>query len=75
MFDLFVLKFFDINTRNDKVLHPLLVKWKFSSLVRLTLILNTDGVVRGPPGLAACGGIFHGSMREFIGGFSAFLDI
>jgi len=37
--------------------------------------INTDGAVRGSLGLSACGGIFRGSMRDFIGGFSAFLDI
>ena len=39
MFDFKVLKFFDINTRSGKVLHPLLVRWEFSSPVRLKLIL------------------------------------
>ncbi|XP_068478968.1 uncharacterized protein [Phaseolus vulgaris] len=37
--------------------------------------INTNGVARGSPGLAVCGGIFCGNMREFIGDFSAFLDI
>ena len=27
------------------------------------------------PGIATCGGIFHGSMREFIRAFSAFLEV
>jgi len=29
----------------------------------------------GYPSLATCGGIFHGSMREFIGAFFVFLDV
>jgi len=29
----------------------------------------------GYPGLATCGGIFRGSMGEFIGAFSAFLKV
>jgi len=37
--------------------------------------INTDGAAKGSPSLAACGDIFRGSMREFIGGFSAFFDI
>ena len=37
--------------------------------------INTDGAVRCYSGLATCGGIFRGSMREFIGGFSAFIDV
>ena len=73
MFNFNVLKFFDINTRSGKVLHPLPVRWEFPSpdWVRI----NTDGATRGSPSLAACGGIFRGSMKDFIGGFSAFLDI
>jgi len=73
MFDFSVLKFFDINTRSDKVLHPLPVRWEFPSPCWVKI--NTDGVARGSPGLAACGCIFCRSMREFIGGFSAFFDI
>jgi len=30
---------------------------------------------RGSLGLATCGGIFRGSMKDFIGGFYAFLDV
>jgi len=30
---------------------------------------------RGYPGLTTCGGIFRGSMGEFIGVFSAFLEV
>jgi len=37
--------------------------------------INTDGAARGYPGLATCGGIFRGSMGEFIGAFSAFLEV
>jgi len=32
------------------------------------------GLLGGYPSLTTCGGIFHGSMREFIGAFSAFLE-
>jgi len=31
--------------------------------------------VRGYLGLATCGGIFRGSMGEFIGAISAFLEV
>jgi len=44
------------------------------SFTRLVKI-NTDGVARDYPGLAACGSISRGSMREFIGAFYAFLDV
>jgi len=37
--------------------------------------INTDGAARGYSGLATCGSIFRGSMEEFIGGFSTFLDV
>jgi len=32
-------------------------------------------MTRGYPDLATCGGIFRGSMEEFIGDFSAFIDV
>jgi len=34
-----------------------------------------DGAARGYPGLATYGGIFCGSMEEFIGAFSGFLEV
>jgi len=37
--------------------------------------VNIDGISKGYPRLATCGGIFHGSMGEFIGVFSAFLEV
>jgi len=43
----------------------------FTSWVKI----NIDGVARGYPGLATCGGIFCGSMMEFIGAFSVFLEV
>jgi len=73
MFDFNVLKFFGINTRTGKVLRPLPVRWEFPSPGWVKI--NIDGVARGYPGLAACGSIFRGGMREFIGAFSAFLDV
>ena len=39
MFDFNVLKFFGINTRTGKVLHPLLVRWEFPSPAMLKLTL------------------------------------
>ena len=36
--------------------------------------IDTDGATRGYPGLTT-GGIFRGSMREFIGVFYAFIDV
>jgi len=36
--------------------------------------INIDGVAMGSPSLASCG-IFRGSMRKFISGFSYFLNI
>ena len=73
MLDFNVIKFFCINTRIGKVLRPLLIRWEFPSLgwVKLTLI----GLLGGYPGLATYGGIFNGSMRVFIGVFSAFLKV
>ena len=73
IFDFNVLKVFFINTRTGKVLRPLPVRWEFPSPDWVKI--NTDGAVRDYPGLAACGSIFRGSMREFIGVFSAFLDV
>jgi len=32
-------------------------------------------IIRGYPGFVACESIFRGSMREFIGVFSVFLDV
>jgi len=34
--------------------------------------VNTKGVARGPPGPAACVGIFRVIRGEYIGGFSTF---
>ena len=73
IFDFNVLKFFDIHTRSGKVLRPFPVRWEF--LLPCWVKINSDGVARGSPGLATRGGIFRGSMRKFIGGFSAFLDV
>ena len=72
MLDFNVIKFFGINTCTGKVLRPLPVRWKFPTLGYVKI--NIDGTAQGYPGLATCGGIFCGSMREFIGGFFAFLD-
>jgi len=73
MMDFSVIKFLGINTRIGKVLHSLPVRWEFPSPGWVKI--STDGAVRGYPGLATCGGIFCGSMGEFIGAFSAFLDV
>jgi len=62
-----------INTRTGKVLRPLPVRWEFPSPGWVKI--NIDEAARGYPGLAACGSIFRGSMREFIGAFSVFLDV
>ena len=63
MYDFNVLQFVGINARTGKVIHLLSVK------------INIDGAAWGSPVLTTCGGIFCGSMREFISGFSTFLDI
>ena len=73
MLDFNVIKFFGIKTCSGKVLRPLPVRWEFSSPGWVKI--NTDGAVRGYPSLATCGGIFHGSMGEFIGAFSGFLEV
>jgi len=73
MMDFSVIKCFGINTRTGKVLHPLPIRWEFPSPGWVKI--NTDVAVRGYAGLATCGGIFRGSMEEFIGTFSAFLDV
>ncbi|KAL6209307.1 hypothetical protein ACLB2K_020249 [Fragaria x ananassa] len=41
--------------------HPPLSPW---------IKLNTDGLPKGKPGLAACGGVFRDYQGHFIGGFS-----
>jgi len=71
MMDFSLIKFFGINTRTGKVRRPLPVRWDFSSPGWVKI--NIDGAARGSSGLATCGGIFRGSMGEFIGTFSAFL--
>ena len=73
MLDFNVINFFDINTCSGKVLRPLPVIWEFPSPDWVKI--NTDGAARGYPGLATCGGIFRGRMKEFIGAFSAFLEV
>ena len=73
MLDFNVIKFFYINTRTGKVLRPRLVRWKFLSPGGVKT--NTNGAARRYPGLATCGGIFRGTMREFIGAFSVFLEV
>jgi len=56
-----------------KVLRPLPVRGEFLSPGWVKI--NTNWVVRGYPSFATCGGIFCGSMREFIGTFSTFLEV
>ena len=73
MMDFSVIMFFGINTHTGKVLRPLSIRWEFPSPSWVKI--NTDRVVRGYPGLVTCGGIFRGSMREFIIAFSVFLDV
>jgi len=73
MLDFNVIKFFDINTRSGKVLRPLPVRWEFPSPGWVKI--NTDGAVRGYHCLATCGGIFRGSMGEFISAISVFLEV
>jgi len=68
-----VLKFFCINIRTGKILRPLPVRWEFPSSGWVKI--NTDRAATGYLGLATCGGIFRGSMREFIGAFSVFLEV
>ena len=73
LLDFNVINFFGINTHIGKVICPLPVRWKFPSPGQVKI--NTDGVAREYPGLATCGGIFRGSMREFIGALSVFLEV
>jgi len=73
MFNFNMIKFFGINTRSGKVFRLLLIRWEFPSLGWVKI--NTDGATRGYPNLATCGCIFRGSMGEFIGAFSVFLEI
>jgi len=65
MLDFTVIKFFGINTRTGKVLRPLLVRLEFPSPYWVKI--NTDEAVRGYSGLVTCGGIFRGSIGEFMG--------
>jgi len=58
MLDFNVIKFFGINTRSGKVLRPLPNRWEFSSPTWVKI--NTNGAT-------TCGGIFRGSIWEFIG--------
>ena len=72
MLDFNVINFFGINTRTG-VLRLLPVRWDFPSLGWVKI--NIDGAAGGYPGLGTCGGIFRGSMGEFIGVFSAFIEV
>ncbi|KAL6210110.1 hypothetical protein ACLB2K_021048 [Fragaria x ananassa] len=44
--------------------HPPLSPW---------IKLNTDGLAKGNPGLAACGGVFQDYQGHFIGGFTTLI--
>jgi len=68
-----VIKFFGIKTRNGKILRPLPIRWEFPSPGWVKI--NTHRAARRYLGLATCGGFFRGSMGEFIGAFSAFLEV
>jgi len=68
-----VIKFFCINTRSGNVLRPLPVRCEFPSPDWVKI--NIDGATMGYPGLATCGDICCGSMRDFIGAFSVFLEV
>jgi len=70
MVDFNVIKFLVLV---GKVLCPLTVRWEFPSADWVRN--NIDGATKGYPGLSTCGGIFYGSMEEFIGGFSVFLEV
>jgi len=70
MLDFNVIKFFGINTCGDKVLRLLPVRCEFPSPDWVKI--NVDGAVWG---FANCGDIFHWSMGEFIGAFSAFIEV
>jgi len=70
LMDFNVIKFFGINTCIGKVFCPFPVRWEFPSPDWVKI--NSDGTARGYLGLVTCGGIFCGSMGEFIGAFSAF---
>ena len=65
-----VIKFFCVNIRTGKILHPLSVRREFPSSDCVKI--NTDGVARGYPGLAPCESIFVENMGKFIGVFSVF---
>jgi len=67
MLDLNVIKFFGINIHTGKVFCLVPVRWEFSSPGWVKI--NTDGVARGYPSLATCGGIFCGSMRGIYWSF------
>jgi len=73
MLDFNVIKIFGINTHTGKLLRHLPIRWEFPSPNRVKI--NTDGATRGYIGLVTCGGIFCGSMGEFICAFSVFLEV
>jgi len=68
-----MIKIFGINSDTGKVLRALPVRWEFPSPDWVKI--DIDGAVRGYPGLATCGGIFRGSIMEFIGAFFLFLEV
>jgi len=67
----FVLKIFNIQTREGRVVSFMDVIWQVSSTNWLKV--NTDGVTKGYFGLIPCVSIFRGSRGEYMGSFSAFL--
>jgi len=73
MSDFNVIKFFGINTRTVKVLRPLPIRWEFPSPGWVKI--NIDGVARSILVLLLVEVFFVEVFGEFIGAFSAFLEI
>lgn len=73
MRDLQILKDLNIPPHLHKAPKITTILWHPPTLPWIKV--NTDGLSKGNPGLAACAGIFRNNRAEFIGGFSMPLGV
>jgi len=66
----FVLKFFNIQIKEDRMVSFMDVIWQVSSANWLKV--NIDGATKGCPSLASCIDTFKGSQSEYVDIFSTF---
>lgn len=67
LLDVNILKDFGVQPIIQQVRIPRMVRWL--SPTHSWIKLNTDGLAKGNPGAAACGGIFRISGGRYVGGY------